>query len=92
VKIRFVGAHSARPSVDLQTINCSSLSLLLPFARLSTNDRAHISQALVLSNMGRLMRICAQSIADSENEEFTPYEQNLYDNAIEYYQKVSCKI
>jgi len=45
------------------------------------------NQALVLSNLGRLMRVCAQSTAQSESEQFTSHEQQLYDSAIEYYKK-----
>ena len=45
------------------------------------------NQALVLSNLGRLMRVCAQSTAQNQDELFTHQEQQLYDNAIEYYKK-----
>ena len=45
------------------------------------------NQALVLSNLGRLMRVCAQSTAQNENEKFTLHEQQLYDSAIEYYKR-----
>ena len=46
-----------------------------------------VNQAVVLSNLGRLMRICAQSTAQKENDKFTLHEQQLYDSAIDYYKK-----
>ena len=46
-----------------------------------------INQALVQSNLGRLMRVCAQGTAQTEKEKFTLNEQHLYDNAIDYYKK-----
>ena len=51
------------------------------FARDNTN------QALVLSNLGQLMRVCAKSTALSEDQRFTSHEQQLFDSAIEYYKK-----
>uniref|UniRef100_F6UHR3 Erythroid differentiation-related factor 1 n=1 Tax=Ciona intestinalis TaxID=7719 RepID=F6UHR3_CIOIN len=47
-----------------------------------------INQALVLSNLGKLMRICAQSIAQDQQDNFTMDEETLHNRAIDYYLKV----
>nr|XP_002119713.1 erythroid differentiation-related factor 1 [Ciona intestinalis] len=46
-----------------------------------------INQALVLSNLGKLMRICAQSIAQDQQDNFTMDEETLHNRAIDYYLK-----